>query len=189
MMKPDVEFSLWDIVGESLDRLLKPGMEAIKLRMDHNIRAVEDIPIAAQRAGCQISYVDLPTKVSGFAQVIEGRPHIVVNRTKSPGHTTFTIAHELGHCQLHLTVSPNSEHTAQSTNPTTEFEANAFATMLVATTTSGEQREQMLAHNPEMQSSAVVVSFATFVAILMAVVIWFCSRLFCTPDSAVIAAI
>ncbi len=188
-MTRDVEFSIWDILGESLGIIWKPGMAAIQLRMNHNIRVVEDIPIAAQKVGCQISYVALPPKVSGFAQVIEGTPHIVVNRTKSSSHTTFTIAHELAHHQLHLSASPNSEQTVQSTNPTTEFEANAFATMLVATTTSGEQQEQMLAHNPEMQSSAVVALFATFVAILMAVVVWFCSRLFCTPDSAVIAAI
>jgi Zn-dependent peptidase ImmA (M78 family) len=185
-MTPDVEFSIWDILGESLGFIWKPGMEAIQLRMDQNIRAVEDIPIAAQKVGCQISYVSLPTKVSGFAQVIEGTPHIVVNRTKSSSHTTFTIAHELGHCRLHLPSSPNYEQTVQSTNPATEFEANVFATMLVATTASGEQQEQMLAHNPEMQSSAVVALIATFFAILMAVVIWFCSRLFCSPDSALI---
>jgi Zn-dependent peptidase ImmA (M78 family) len=189
MMKPDVEFSILDILGESLGIIWKPGMAAIKLRLDRNIQSVEDIPIAAQAVGCQISYVALPPKVSGFAQVIEGTPHIVVNRAKSSSHTTYTIAHELGHHQLHLTSLPNGEQTVQSTNPTTEFEANAFATMLVATTTSGEQQEQMLAHNPEMRSSAVVALFATFVAILMAVVIWFCSPLFSTPDSVVIAAI
>jgi hypothetical protein len=188
-MTPDVEFSIWDVLGESLGIIWKPGTAAIQLRMNHNIRAVEDIPIAAQKVGCQISYVALPTKVSGFAQVIEGTPHIVVNQTKSSSHTMFTIAHELGHCQLHLPTSPNSEQTVQSSNPTTEFQANVFATILVATTTSGEQQERILAHNPEMQSSVVIASFATFVAILMAVVIWFCLRLFCTPDSAVIAAI
>ena len=96
-MKPDVEFSVLHILGESLERLWKPGMEAIKLRLEHNIQAVEDFPVAAQRAGCQISYVDLPIKVSGFAQVIEDTPHIVVNRTKRSSHTTFTVAHELAH--------------------------------------------------------------------------------------------
>ena len=186
---PGAEFSIWDILGESLGIIWKPGMVAIQLRMDHDIRAVEDIPIAAQEVGYQISYVALPTKVSGFAQVIEGRPHIVVNRAKSSSHTTFTVAHELGHCQLHFTSLPNGEQTVQSTNPTTEFEANVFATMLVATTTSGEQQEQMLAHNPEIRSTLVVSMFATFLAILMAVVMWFYSRLFCAPDSAVIAAI
>ncbi|MGA7294258.1 MAG: ImmA/IrrE family metallo-endopeptidase [Terriglobales bacterium] len=161
-------------------------MAAIELRRDHNIQAIEDIPAAAQRAGCQISYVDLPTKVSGFAQVIEGTPHIVVNRAKSLSHTRFTIAHELGHHQLHLNPSRNNDQAAQLPNTAAEFEANTFATILVATTTSGERQEQMLAHNPEMQSTAVVSLFATLVVILMAVVIWICSRLFGSPDPALI---
>lgn len=81
-MKSDVEFSVFDILGQSLERLWKPGMEAIKLRLNHNVQTVEEIPFAAERAGYQIPYVDLPMRVSGFSQVIEGKPHIVVNRTK-----------------------------------------------------------------------------------------------------------
>lgn len=61
-MTPDVEFSIWDIIGESLGIIWNPGMAAIQLRMNYNIRAVEDIPIAAQKVGCQISYVALPRK-------------------------------------------------------------------------------------------------------------------------------
>lgn len=188
-MTPDVEFSIWDILGESLGIIWKPGMVAIQLRMDHDIRAVEDIPIAAQKVGCQISYVSLPTKVSGFAQAIEGRPHIAVNRAKPVSHSTFTIAHELAHHPLHFNPSRNNDQAAQSPNTAIEFEANTFATVLVATTTSGEQQEQMLAHSPEIRSTLAVSMLATFLAILMAVVIWFCSHLFRTPDSAVIAAI
>ncbi len=185
-MKPEVEISASDILGESLGIIWKPGMAAIELQRDHNIQAIEDIPSAAQRAGCQISYVDLPTKVSGFAQVIEGTQYIVVNRAKPLSHTRFTIAHELGHHRLHLNRARNYDQVVQPPNTATEFEANMFATMLVATTTSGEQQEQMLAHNPEMRTSVVVSVFATLIAILMAVVIWFCSRLFCPPDSALI---
>src|SRR5271163_189861 len=179
-MKPDGEISIIEILGESLGTLWKPGMEAIKLRLDHNIQAVEDIPVAAQRAGCEISYVDLPMKVSGFAQVIEGTPHIVVNRAKPSSHTTFTIAHELAHLQLHLNLSRNKDQAAQPPNNASEFEAN-----MLATTTSGEQQEQMLAQNPEMRSSVAFSAFATVLAILMAVVIWICFRLFPAPDSAV----
>ena len=184
-MKPDGEVSIIGILGESFGILWKPGMEAIKLRLDHNIQAVDDIPVAAQRAGCQISYVDLPMKVSGFAQVIEGTAHVVVNRAKPLTHTRFTIAHELGHHQLHLTPSRNEDPVAQPPNNATEFEANMFATILVATTTSGEQQDEMLAHNPEMRSTLVVSVFATLIAILMAVVIWSCFLLFPAPDSAV----
>jgi len=185
-MKPDGEISVFDILGESLGVIWKPAMKAIKLRLEHNIQAVGDIPVVAQRAGCQISYVDLPVRVSGFAQVIEGTPHIVVNRTKPPSHTTFTIAHELAHLELHLNPSRNNDQPAQPPNTATEFEANMFASVLVATTTSGEQQEEMLAHNPEMRSSVAVSVFATVLAILMAVVIWFCFRRFPAPDSAVI---
>jgi Zn-dependent peptidase ImmA (M78 family) len=188
-MTPDVEISVCDILGESLGRIWKPGMEAIQLRLDHSIQTVEDISTVAQKVGCQISYISLPAKVSGFAQVIEGTPHIVVNRAKLPSHTRFTIAHELGHHRLHLTPSLNNEQAPQPPLNATEFEANMFATMLVATTTSGEQQEQMLAHNPEIPSTVAVSVFASVLAILMAVVIWFCSHLFCTPDPAVIAAI
>jgi Zn-dependent peptidase ImmA (M78 family) len=185
-MKPDGEISVFGILGESLEIIWKPGMAAIQLRLDHNIQAIEEIPSAARQLGCQISYVDLPKKVSGFAQVIEGTPHIVVNRAKSSSHTRFTIAHELGHCQLHFTPPRNNDQAAQPPSDATEFEANMFATMLVATTTSGEQQEQLLADNPEIRSTLAVSVFASVLAILMAVVMWLCSRLFCTPDSALI---
>lgn len=183
-MMPDDEISVFDVVGESLGILWKPGMEAIKLRLDLHIRALEDIPLAAQRAGIQTSYIDLPMKVSGFAKMIEGTPHIAVNRAKPSGHNKFTIAHELAHHQLHLNPSRNNDQVAQSSNAATEFEANMFATMLVASTTGGEQQEQMLAHNPEMRSSLAVTVFVTILTILAALVIWFCSYLFRTRDSA-----
>jgi Zn-dependent peptidase ImmA (M78 family) len=186
-MKPDGEISVFEILGESLGVIWKPAMEAIKLRLDHNIQAVEDIPFAAQRAGFQISYVDLPMKVSGFAQVIEGMPHIVVNRAKPSSHTKFTIAHELAHHQLHLNPSHYNDQAARPPGKETEFEANMFATMLVATTTSGEQQERMLAQNPEMRSSLAVSAFGTIVAILIAVVLWICTRTFKTQNSASIA--
>jgi hypothetical protein len=188
-MKPDVEISVLDILGESLGMIWKPGMEVIRLRLDHSIQAVEDIPFAAQQAGFQISYVDLPMKVSGFAQVIEGTPHIVVNRSKPSSHTKFTIAHELAHHQLQLNPSQNNDHGAQPPNKATEFEANMFATMLLASTTRGEQQEKMLAHNPEMCSSLAVIVFGTIVAILAALVIWFCSYVFRTRDPALLETI
>ncbi len=139
-MKSDVEFSVFDILGQSLERLWKPGMEAIKLRLNHNVQTVEEIPFAAERAGYQIPYVDLPMRVSGFSQVIEGKPHILVNRTKPPSHTTFTIAHELAHHQLQLNPSRNNDQAAQPLNTATEFEANMFASVLVATTTSDSSK-------------------------------------------------
>jgi hypothetical protein len=70
-MNPDVEISIFDIFAESLAMMMKPAMEAIKLRRNLNIQSVEDIPLALQRAGYEISYVDLPVKVSGVALMID----------------------------------------------------------------------------------------------------------------------
>ena len=182
-MKPEDELSVFDIFVESSGIIMKPGMEAIKLRRDLNIQSVEDIPFAAERAGFEISYVDLPVKVSGFAEVFEGKPHIIVNRAKPPIHSKFTIAHELGHHHLH----PNSLHDADQTGPlpssATELEANMFATMLVATVTSGNKQEKMLAHNPEMRSALAVSVLGIMLAIFIAPVIWVCSQRLPTRDS------
>jgi hypothetical protein len=90
-MKPDIEISGFDFLVESLGRICMPGMEAMKLRSNCDIRSLADIPRAAEGAGCEISYVDLPEKISGFAQVIDGQPYIVVNRAKPSKHTTHRI--------------------------------------------------------------------------------------------------
>lgn len=185
-MSPNTEIFIFKILAESFGPLLQPGADAIHLQRKLNIRSVEDIPLAVERAGYEITYVDLPTKVSGAAQVIEGSPHIMVNRTKSSLHKTFTIAHELGHHQLHLNPLRDTDQKAQVPNSTREFEENMFGTMFVAPLTSGEKQEQLLAHNPEIRSSLTVCVVATLVAILMAVVIWFCFRPFPAPDPAVI---
>ena len=82
--------SEFDIFAESSAMIMKPGMEAINLQRDLNIHSVEDIPFAAERAGYEISYVDLPVKVSGVALVIAEKPHIVVNRAKpSKSHQVY----------------------------------------------------------------------------------------------------
>jgi Zn-dependent peptidase ImmA (M78 family) len=185
-MKPYAEISVLGILDDSLGGILKPGMEAITLQRELNIQSVEDIPSAVERAGCEISYVDFPTKVSGASQVIDGTPHIMVNRAKPSIHNAFTIGHELGHHHLHFNPSNDTDPTTQPPDGAKELEANMFGTMFVAPLTCGEQQEQLLAHNPEMRSTLAVSVFATLVAILMAVVIWFCSHLFRMPDSALI---
>ena len=44
--------------------------------------ALEDLSVVVERAGSEICYVDLPETVGGFAQVIAGKPQVVVNRGK-----------------------------------------------------------------------------------------------------------
>ena len=159
-----------------------PGMEAIKLRSNCDIRSLDDIPRAAEGAGCEISYVDLPEKISGFAQVIDGLPHIVVNRAKPSKHIELTIAHELGHHVLH---SNPSQEASSLTASNVEFEANLFGATLVTAVTTQEEREEMVRHNPEIRSALAVSVFGMVLAILMALAIWIWS-LFRTRDAALI---
>jgi Zn-dependent peptidase ImmA (M78 family) len=185
-MKPNIEISASDFLIESLERILKPGMEATKLYSDCSVRTLDDIPRAAERAGCEISYVDLPEKISGFAQVIEGQSHIVVNRAKPPMHSNFTIAHEFGHHVLHSNPSHGADQGRLLTDSETEFEANLFSATLVTAVTNQKEQDEMLRYNPEIRSTLAISVFGTLLAILMALTIWICSHLFRTRDSALI---
>lgn len=181
-MKPDIEISGFDFLVESLGRICMPGMEAMKLRSNCEIRSLADIPRAAEGAGCEISYVDLPEKISGFAQVIDGQPYIVVNRAKPSKHSEFTIAHELGHHLLHSNPSQDTEQANCLTASNVEFEANLFGATLVTAVTTEEERKEMVRHNPEIHSTLAVSAFGMMLAILMALAIWICS-LFRTRDA------
>jgi Zn-dependent peptidase ImmA (M78 family) len=177
-MKPDVKLSSFAFVVESLGVIWNPGMEGLKLQRDLDVQSVDDIPFAAERAGFEISYVDLPAKVSGFPLVVAGKPHIVVNRAKPSNHTKFTIAHELGHLVLHFNPSHDADQAGLITNSMAEFQANMFATMLIVSVTNEEERDEMLKQNPEFQSTAAISIFVTFATIFVSLIAWVCSRLF-----------
>src|SRR5271156_2486414 len=186
-MEPKVEITIRDILSDGLATILQPGVDAIQLQRDFHIRSVEDIPSGLERAGYEVSHVDLPTKVSGAALMIDGIPHIMINRAKTSLRRTFAIAHELGHLRLHLDGSRDPDSTTQLPPRARELEANMFATMFVAPLTCGEQQEQLLAQNPEIRSTVIAFALGTFLAILVVVVMWLRSLLFRAPDSAVIA--
>jgi Zn-dependent peptidase ImmA (M78 family) len=184
-MKPDVEISGFDFLVESLERIWKPGMEAVKLLSNSDIRSLDDIPRAAERAGCEITYVDLQEKISGFARVIDGQAYILVNRAKSSKHSEFTIAHEWGHHVLHFNLSQDGNQANSFIASNAEFEANLFGAMLVTAVTSEEERKEMIRHNPEIHSTLAVSAFGMVLVILMALAIWICS-LFRTRDAVLI---
>jgi hypothetical protein len=177
-MKPDIEISSFDIIVESLGVIWNPAMEALKLQQDLDVQSVDDIPLAAERAGYEISYVDLPAKVSGFPLVVAGKPHIAVNRAKPSKHSKFTIAHELGHHVLHINPPHDAIQAGLLTNGMAEFEANMFAATLVGRVTNHEEQAVMLTHNPEMRSTLAVSIFGTILAILIALIVWVSSHLF-----------
>jgi Zn-dependent peptidase ImmA (M78 family) len=183
-MKPNIEISAFDFLIESFERIWKPGMEATKLYSDGSIRTLDDIPRAAVRAGCKISQIELPEKISGFAQVIEGQPYIVVNRAKPVMHSNFTIAHELGHHVLHSNPLRNADQANLLTDGETEFEANLFGATLIAAVTTQKEQDDMVRYNPEIRSALAVSIFGTLLTILMALAIWICSYLSRTRDLA-----
>jgi hypothetical protein len=56
-----------DVVLEALGTIWSPGAAALKLQQSMNIMSLEDLIVATERAGYEISEVDLPRNVGGFA--------------------------------------------------------------------------------------------------------------------------
>jgi Zn-dependent peptidase ImmA (M78 family) len=177
-MKSDTEVSNLDILLEGLGMIWHPGAEALKLRLDFNVRSLEDIPAAANRVGCEICYVDLPPKVSGFASVIASKPYIVVNRAKSPEHQQYTVAHELGHQVLHLNPAQDPNQIDLEIKDIAEFQAHMFASTLIFATTNDKEHEDVLKQNPESFIIPVLAIFVTVVVLVIALLFYLRSRLF-----------
>jgi Zn-dependent peptidase ImmA (M78 family) len=177
-MRSDTEASISDITLVLLGMICNPGVEALKLQRDFNVRSLEDIPAAAGRVGCEICYVDLPLKVSGFVAVIAGTPHIVVNRAKSPQHQQYTLAHELGHQVLHVNPVQDPNHPGLQIKDMAEFQAHMFASTLMFMTTNDKEREDVLMQNPESLTMPALAILATVIVLVIALLFYLCSRLF-----------
>lgn len=141
-----MNFSL-EVMLEGLEMIWAPGAEAVKVQQAWDMRSLADMPAALERAGYEVCRVDLPDRVSGFAQVIEGKPHIVLNRTKSAEHLQYTMSHELGHHVLHLDDSRN--HPVLPSADLMEFQAHQFATLWILYLANDKEREDVLRQNPE----------------------------------------
>jgi Zn-dependent peptidase ImmA (M78 family) len=137
-----------EVMLERLEMMWAPGAEAVKVQQAMDVRSLADVTAAVQRAGYEVCCVDLPERVSGFAQVIEGKPHIVLNRAKSAEHLQYTLAHELGHHVLHLDDARNPQPGLPSADPT-EFQAHQFATLWILYLANDKEREDVLSQNPE----------------------------------------
>jgi hypothetical protein len=137
-----------EVMLEGLEMIWAPGAEAAKVQQALGVRSLADMPAALERAGYEVCCVDLPERVSGFAQVIEGKPHIVLNRAKSEEHLQYTIPHELGHHVLHLDDSRDSQTRFPSAD-LMEFQAHQFATLWILLLANDKEREDVLHQNPE----------------------------------------
>lgn len=163
-------------VLEGLDMIWAPGAEAVKVQQALGVRSLAEMPTALERAGYEVCYVDLPERVSGFAKVIEGKPHIVLNRAKSIEHLHFTVSHELGHHVLHLDASRISQPELPSEG-LAEFQAHQFATLCILFLVNEKEREDVLDQNPELLLVGVLSLLMTAGVILIPLIVYFLSSL------------
>ena len=138
-----------EAVLEVLGMIWAPGAEAVRVRQALGVRLLADMSAALERAGYEVCYVDLPDAVSGFAQVIEGKPLIALNRAKSEPHLQFTVLHELAHHILHLGASPGAQPELSSEG-IAEFQAHQFAALWILSLANDQEREEVLTQNPEL---------------------------------------
>jgi Zn-dependent peptidase ImmA (M78 family) len=120
----------------------KAKNEALALLKEFGYTSPPINPIEiANKLGVQVYFVDIPPQddkvISGFYEPEENA--IFINQQEVACRQTFTIAHELGHSQLHRAWAQSADYQVlyreqinniQSKNPK-EQEANAFAAHLL----------------------------------------------------------
>ena len=172
--------SLLDLFLQELGKILSPAGEALRLQGELDVNSLEETDAAAERAGYEVCYVDLPDKVSGFADTIEGKLHIVLNRAKSRQNLEYTLPHELGHCVLHLNPSHRTGQSGLAGIGIAEFQANLFATTWVSSLGNDRQREHMLTDNRESRAAVAACIILTLALAVIALLAWLYSKLFDT---------
>ncbi len=177
-MKPEYEGSIAEMLLRGLDTIWSAAGEAIKLQEELNVCSLEETASAAERAGCEVCYAGLPEKVSGFAKVIEGKAHIVLNRAKSPLNLQYTLPHELAHCVLHMDASRDARQPRLAPKGAIEFEAHLFAASWVTHLGNAQQSREVLVANPESLATVLGGFILTLAFVVIAIIAWVCSNLF-----------
>jgi Zn-dependent peptidase ImmA (M78 family) len=97
----------------------------------------------AKSLGALLRYSPLDEELSGMICIKDGVPIIGVNSLHHPNRQRFTIAHEIGHLELHREILTNSVHvdkefpvmmrgvTASQGTDRNEIDANMFAAHLL----------------------------------------------------------
>ena len=185
-MSPETEPSGSEIVVEFLKLIWMPAGEALRVQKDLDVHSLNETPAAAERAGFEVSHVDLPPKVSGFATVIEGKPHIVVNRAKSQRHQQYTLSHELGHQVLHLNPPSTPVRSRFSSQKNmVEFEAHMFAATWIISVANETERDDLLKQNPEAGIVPFLAVCTTAVILVVALIVYVWSRLRTQPPKSI----
>lgn len=99
-----------------------------------------DVEALVKKMDIDLEYDDLDDEISGFLIFNEAKSTIVVNSNHHPNRQRFTIAHEIGHFELHAKTSQKElfvdRKFARDMNSSTgeiieEKEANSFAAELL----------------------------------------------------------
>jgi IrrE N-terminal-like domain len=177
-MRPGTEISMLDVLIYGLERICSPAGAAARLQARLNARSLEETAAAAEREGYEVCHADLPENVSGFADIIEGQPYIVLNRAKSRNNLEYTLSHELAHQVLHLNPSRDTSPSEFPAAGMEELEAHLFAVAWITWAGSGRHQEEVLLENPE--ASVAVRGWLFFMLLLVVVVLigYICSKLF-----------
>jgi len=128
-------------------RNASPAARAQELLLRLNIRTVP-VPVdrIAKSLEAQLRYSPLDEEISGMVYVKDGIPIIGVNSLHHPNRQRFTIAHEIGHLELHRDVISAHVHvdkqfpilmrdsTSALGTELIEIQANQFAAELLIPT-------------------------------------------------------
>lgn len=159
-------------------KLWVPGAEAVRLQVEFDARSLEETAAAAERAGYTVCYVDLPEKVSGFADIIDGQAYIVLNRAKSRTNLEYTLPHELGHHVLHLKPSRDTGSSELPAIATKELEAHLFAATWITRLGNDKQQKEILLENTEASTALFACVFVTVFLAVVALLAHIGSKLF-----------
>lgn len=122
----------------------KPNVRAQELLARLGIKVMPTpVEKIAKALGAQVRFSPFDTELSGMIYIKEGVPIIGVNSLHHPNRQRFTIAHELGHLELHRDMITSNVHVDKNfpalmrdQNSATgtekvEIEANQFASELL----------------------------------------------------------
>ena len=155
-------------------RLGLPEQTAIALLVELDIsKAPIPIERIAKHLGAQIRYSPFDDEISGMIHIRDGQPIIGVNSLHHPHRQRFSIAHELGHLQLHRNVVVAGVHVdkeipvlmrdakASFGTDKIEIEANRFAAELLMPRSLLEQTltERTLDINDEKSIEVIAQRF------------------------------